>query len=183
MAESRPYPAFFFLALQHFDCAVRYPDRKEEKPLWEELYQNCFKELVAYGTRMSGSRELAEDLAQETFIRALVNAGTLEDLSAGQRRAWLYRTFKNLFVDGYRRAVLEQQSVQSLQPGPQEDPGIQDVEIRSFLQIVRPEDRAIFTLRYLEGYTAREIARMLQIPEGTVRSRLSRCRTRLKQQL
>ena len=151
--------------------------------MWEELYQGCFGELVAYGTRMSGSRELAEDLAQETFLRALRNTDTLEDLSAGQRRAWLYRTFKNLFVDWYRRAVLEQQSLQSQPPEPGEDAGIRKVENRSLLETIQPRDRAIFTLRYLEGYTAREIAGMLHLPEGTVRSRLARCRTRLKQQL
>ena len=151
--------------------------------MWEELYERCFKELVAYGTRLCGSRELAEDLAQETFVKALVNTATLEDLSTGQRRAWLYRTFKNLFVDTYRRAVREQQSVQDLAPAAWEDPALQNVETRSFLQTVSPEDRTLFTMRYMEGYTAREIAQMFQLPEGTVRSRLSRCRTRLKKQL
>ena len=86
-------------------------------------------------------------------------------------------------MDGYRRAVLEQQSLQSLPPGSGEDAGIRNVEARSLLETIQPRDRAIFTLRYLEGYTAREISRMLRLPEGTVRSRLSRCRNRLKQQL
>jgi DNA-directed RNA polymerase specialized sigma24 family protein len=42
-------------------------------PLWEELYEDHYKELLAYGTHMSGSKELAEDLVQETFVKALMN--------------------------------------------------------------------------------------------------------------
>ena len=49
--------------------------------MWEELYEDYFKELVSYGTRMCGSRELSEDLAQETFIKAMMHAAAIEDLS------------------------------------------------------------------------------------------------------
>ncbi len=48
--------------------------------MWEELYEEHFRELVAYGSRMCGNRELAQDLAQETFIKALMNGETLESL-------------------------------------------------------------------------------------------------------
>lgn len=46
--------------------------------MWEELYEDHYKELVSYGTRMSGSKELAEDLVQETFVKALMNTETVE---------------------------------------------------------------------------------------------------------
>lgn len=92
--------------------------------MWEELYEDHYKELVSYGTRMSGSKELAEDLVQETFVKALMNTETVEDLTPTKRRAWLYRTFKNLFFDRYRRAVLENEYEQSLQPEGYEDHGI-----------------------------------------------------------
>lgn len=62
--------------------------------LWEELYEEHFRELVAYGSRMCENRELAQDLAQETFIKALMNGETLESLTPNKRRAWLYRTLK-----------------------------------------------------------------------------------------
>ena len=57
------------------------------------------------------------------------------------------------------------------------------MENESLLQRIGPQDRAIFHLRYFEGYTAREIAEMLNLPAGTVRSRLSRCRKSLKNEL
>jgi len=153
------------------------------KSLWEELYEDHYKELVAYGTRMSESKELAEDLAQETFVRALMNTETIEDLTPSKQRAWLYRTFKNLFFDRYRRAVLESEYAQNWQPESVDDPGMQEIENAMLLQSINPQDRAIFQLRYFDGYSSEEIAQMMRLPPGTIRSKLSRCRKYLKQNL
>ncbi|MGO5113749.1 RNA polymerase sigma factor [Candidatus Avoscillospira sp. LCP25S3_F1] len=151
--------------------------------MWEALYEAYQKELLAYGARMSGSETLAEDLVQETFIKALIHADTVTDLSPSQQRAWLYRTFKNLFFDRCRRAVLEQESLHSIQPRMTEPSDIHAVETAMLLQTVAPQDRVIFQLRYFDGYTAQELSQMLNIPAGTIRSRLSRCRAYLKEQL
>lgn len=151
--------------------------------MWEELYENHYKELVAYGTRMSGSKELAEDLVQETFVKALMNTETVADLSHSKQRAWLFRAFKNLFVDRYRRAVREREYEQNGQPEYIEDQGMQEVENAMLLQSISPQDRAIFQLRYLDGYSAEEISQMMNLPPGTIRSKLSRCRKFLKQNL
>jgi RNA polymerase sigma-70 factor (ECF subfamily) len=153
------------------------------KPLWEELYEDHYKELVAFGSRISGSKELAEDLTQETFVRALMNGETVMELSPSKRRAWLYRTFKNLFFDRYRRLLLENEYTQNLQPESVEDPGIQRIENAMVLQGISVQDRTIFQLRYFDGYSAQEISQMLNLPPGTIRSRLSRCRKYLKQNL
>lgn len=169
--------------LQHFPFVIRYPSRKGARPLWEDLYEDHYKELVSYGIRISGSKELAEDLVQETFVRALMNAETIADLSPCKQRAWLYRTFKNLFFDRYRRAVLENEYAQSRQPEYADDPGMQKIENAMLLQSIDPQDRAIFQLRYFDGYSAEEIAQMMQLPSGTIRSKLSRCRKYLKQSL
>ena len=151
--------------------------------MWEELYEDHYKELVAYGTRMSGSKELTEDLVQETFVKALMNTEIVADLSPSKQRAWLYRTFKNLFFDRYRRAVLENEYKQSWQPEHLEDQGIQEIENTILLQSLNPQDRAIFQLRYFDGYSAEEISQMMNIPPGTIRSKLSRCRKYLKRNL
>ena len=151
--------------------------------MWEELYEDHYKELVAYGTRISGNKELAEDMTQETFVKALMNADTVMDLSPCKQRAWLYRTFKNLFFDRCRRAVLETEYTQNLQVEYAEDRGMQEVENAMVLQSISPQDRAMFQLRYFDGYSAEEIAQMMNLPPGTVRSKLSRCRKYLKQNL
>lgn len=148
--------------------------------MWEELYEAYYTELVKYGTAMSKSHELSEDLAQETFMRAMMNIDTLEDMSSNKRRAWLYRTFKNLYFDRYRRDALENRYVQSFQSDVFEEPKLAEIESAIVLQSVSAQDRTLFSLRYFEGYTAVEIAEMLNIPPGTVRSRLSRCRKYLK---
>lgn len=151
--------------------------------MWEELYEDHYKEFIAYGTRISGNKELAEDLVQETFVKALMNAEMVGDLSPGKQRAWLYRTFKNLFFDRYRRAVLERKYEQNWQPEFIEDLGMQEIENAMVLQSINPQDRAIFQLRYLDGYTAEEISQMMNLPPGTIRSKLSRCRKYLKKNL
>ena len=151
--------------------------------MWEELYENHYQELVAYGSRVSGSKELAEDLAQETFVRAMMNTETVEDLSPSKQRAWLFRTFKNLFFDRWRRAILENEYAQNQEPAYGEDPGIQAVENAMLLGSLSPQDRGIFQLRYFDGYSAEEISQMMNLPPGTIRSKLSRCRKYLKQNL
>ena len=151
--------------------------------MWEALYETYQKELLAYGTRMSGSETLAEDLVQETFIKALTHADTVIDLSPNQQRAWLYRTFKNLFFDRCRRAVLEQETLHSIQPQMTASFDFQGAETAMLLQSVAPQDRLLFQPRYMDGYTAQELSQMLNIPAGTIRSRLSRCRAYLKEQL
>lgn len=151
--------------------------------MWEELYEDHYKELVAYGTRMGGSKELAEDLVQETFVKALMNTETVADLSPSKQRAWLYRTFKNLFFDRYRRTVLKNEYEQSWKPEYLEDHGIQEIENAILLQSITPQDRAIFQLRYFDGYSAEEISQMMNLPPGTIRSKLSRCRKYLKRNL
>lgn len=150
--------------------------------MWDELYRQHFPELLRYCTGACRDRELAEDLAQETFLKALQNVDTFEDLGPSQRRAWLFRTMKNLLCDRYRRAVLESQYTQTLEEDAAcLDPGIQQTENDLVLQKLTPEDRMLFTLRYMEGYHASEISEMLHIPSGTIRARLSRCRKYLKQ--
>lgn len=149
--------------------------------MWEDLYEAHYRELVALGIHMSGSKELSEDLAQETFVRAMIHSSLLEDLTGSKQRAWLYRTFKNLFYDRYRHSLMENEYVQNLIPENMADRGMEEVENALLLQSISPEDRQIFFLRYEEGCTAREISEMLGISPGTVRSRLSRCRQKLKE--
>ena len=73
----------------------------------DELYGALYKELIKWCVSMTGSRTLAEDLVQEAFLRALINAELLEMLDQSRRRAWMYRTVKNLYIDKKRRESFE----------------------------------------------------------------------------
>ena len=146
----------------------------------EELYGKFYKEILAYCAAMTKSAA-AEDLVQETYLRAMTHWGDLEDLSRGQCRAWLYKTARNLFIDQARKqsretpAEEEQLALASFQ---------EDLSQAAVAQLIArlPEgERTVFTLRYFEGYNAKELGDMFDLPSATVRSRLASAKRRLRQ--
>lgn len=122
----------------------------------EELFCAHRAELTAYCRGLCRSDAAAQDMVQEVFLRAWQNIGTLQDLGPSQRRAWLYRTARNLFVDAMRRTAREAAAL--------------------------PEQE-LFRKRYLEGYTAAELGKMYGLPPATVRTRLAKARRYLSQLL
>lgn len=152
--------------------------------MWEEVYEAHYKELLRYACAACKSETEAEDLTQEVFLKALQNADTFLDLGPSQRRAWLYRSLKNLVCDRYRREQLENAYLDALpEDGYYWEPGIQETENRILLARLNQEDRMLFHLRYEEGYNASELSQMLHIPKGTIRARLSRMRKLLQEML
>lgn len=152
--------------------------------MWEELYKTYYPELLRYASGACQNQSAGEDLAQDVFLKALQNWSLLEDLGPSQRRAWLYKALKNAIYDRYRHSQVESQYVETLTENTYyQDPGLEEAENELLLRLLTPEDRTLFTLRYLQGYTASEISQMLHIPPGTIRSRLSRCRVLLKHNL
>lgn len=146
----------------------------------EELYGKFYKEILAYCAAMTKSAA-AEDLVQETYLRAMTHWGDLEDLSRGQCRAWLYKTARNLFIDQARKqsretpAEEEQLALASFQ---------EDLSQAAVAQLIArlPEgERTVFTLRYFEGYNAKELGDMFDLPSATVRSRLASAKRRLRE--
>ncbi len=147
----------------------------------EELYDRYYRELLRYAAAACWNQAEAEDIVQETFLRALQNMDLLETLGGSQKRAWLYRTLKNTLCDRFRRAKLEEAYILGIPPEESYlDPGIQKTENRILLGQLSREDRALFHLRYEEGYNASELAELFGIPAGTVRARLFRCRKLLQ---
>ena len=148
----------------------------------EALYARYRAELVAWCETMTDDRHSAEDLVQEAFLRALDHEAVLKTLDEPQRRAWLYRTVKNLFVDRVRHGKFE-----ALTDAPPEETRESEdyaaIEWREVLDSLDPEERALFTLRYLGGYNASQLGEKYHLPPGTVRARLSKARARLKNEL
>lgn len=149
----------------------------------EELYGKFYKEILAYCAAMTKSAAAAEDLVQETYLRAMTHWGDLEDLSRGQCRAWLYKTARNLFIDQARRQARET-------PAEEEQLALasfeEDLSQAAVAQLVGrlPEDeRAIFSLRYFEGYNSKELGEIFSLPPATIRSRLASAKRRLREWL
>lgn len=152
--------------------------------MWEELYHRHYPELLRYAAAACKNQTEAEDVTQEAFLKALQNAAVFQDLGPSQRRAWLYRSLKNLLCDRYRRTRLEAAYLEDREEeGFYWDPGIQETENRMLLAQLSQEDRMLFHLRYEEGYNASELAELFHMPAGTIRARLSRCRNLLKTML
>ena len=154
---------------------IRQINEKQEKA-FHELFLRFFNYLVVYAMRRVQRRDVAEDIVQETFVRGMEHGSQLEVLEESQRRAWLYRTAKNICIDRARR-------VQAEPPWEGETFQNDDLTKPMVMQlcgILEPQDRAMFWLRYFEDYTAAELGEMFGIPAATVRSRMLNARRRLQ---
>jgi RNA polymerase sigma-70 factor (ECF subfamily) len=140
--------------------------------------------LFGYLYRLvGGNRQLAEDLVQETLLHMLRQSTYL----AGRPfKPWLYQIATNLARDYFKSAAMRHR----LQSGDEEeallqlydsDPGPearalaaeQGGEVRAALAQLREEDRVVVFFRFYQGFSLQEIAETLDIPLGTVKSRLS----------
>ena len=93
---------------------------------------------------------------QEAFLRALINAELLEMLDQSRRRAWMYRTVKNLYIDKKRRESFETVMDQLPEEGSSEADYVR-VDNALFISQLSEDERILFVLRYLEGYNSTEL--------------------------
>jgi RNA polymerase sigma-70 factor (ECF subfamily) len=141
----------------------------------ETLYARHRSALVRWCSAMTHGRPEAEDLVQETFLRVLQNPEMLEDLSDAQCRAWLCKTAKNLWIDRLRRAA----KAPPLQTEPVFDEDYTRADVANACAMLPQEERALFLLRYFEGYNSTELGEMFCLPPATVRARLASAKRRL----
>ena len=158
--------------------------------MWEDLYEAFWDRLVHYCARLTRDDARAEDLAQETFLRAIQHADLMAALNPPQRKAWLFETAHNLYCDQARRATREQELLARLLPGAGAEPpdpaaadALAEVEAAGLLDQLDPGTRALFQLRYKEGYNAAELGRLFGQPPATIRTRLLKARNKLKDHL
>lgn len=145
--------------------------------MFEQIYSLYYQELTKYFIKQVGNREEAEDVVQESFVRAMEHEEDLRDLQPPQIRAWLYRTAKHILIDRIRRRKAEPELNES---GLTEE-DYSEVMVMQLCEVLAPEDRAIFYLRYFEGYNASELAEMFGQTPSNIRTRLLTARGKLKQ--
>lgn len=156
--------------------------------LIEALYSEFHKDLVEWCRYMTGDRARAEDLVQEAFVRALRHQALLETLTGEQRRSWLYRAVKNLYVDEIRRSsreLITEELPERTDPAAKADyrqtpPEMTGLEWEDLINRLPELEGVVFTMRYLQGYNSSEIGRLLDLSPGTVRSKLSEARKHLR---
>lgn len=144
-----------------------------------QIYEIYFNELKHYMVFKTKNIAAAEDIVQDTFIRALENADVLDGLNEKKCRAWLYKTANNIFIDKIRRMNAE--------PKFEEDTAscddLSDVMVAQLCNLLDERDRNIFYLRYFSGYNAREISEMFGMTSSAVRVRLLYIRSKLREEL
>jgi RNA polymerase sigma-70 factor, ECF subfamily len=142
----------------------------------ESLYAEHGAMVTAYVTRMlRGDRARAEDVMQETLLRAWQNADRLEQTSVPVR-AWLVRVAHNVVVDGIRAARARPAEAPGASPEGSSDMDdtenlLNSLAVTDALRRLAPEHRAVLTHLYYLGSSVSETARALEIPPGTVKSR------------
>jgi RNA polymerase sigma-70 factor, ECF subfamily len=139
--------------------------------------------LLRFAARLTHDTAAAEDLAQETLLKAWRSFHQFRDGS--NARAWLYRILVNAFY-GEGRKVRGFQATARLEdrisPGAS-SAMIEKLEINQALDSLPLEHRTVLLLGVVEGFTCREVSEILSVPIGTVMSRLSRARQSLCEKL
>ena len=166
---------------------------------WHHLVTGQHKRIYAICFRFTGDQTEAEDVTQDVFLKVYRNLSTF-DPAKGGFYTWITTLTRNLLVDNYRRTRTNRVSdsldqtvsgeddgptmAERLQePGQDQEQHVAGLELRASIQAallkLSPELREAVILRDLEDMDYKEIALILKIPEGTVKSRISRGRAEL----
>jgi RNA polymerase sigma-70 factor, ECF subfamily len=147
--------------------------------LYEETYPRLFGTLVT----LLRDRAAAEDCVQEAYLRAFRAWPRWRPDAPVE--AWLHRIAINVAVSHIRREKVRS-AVALLRRSPAETPGpaeIGDPDLLAELRALPPKQAAALVLRYVHGYSNREIGQALGVPERTVASRLAAARAKLQERL
>ncbi len=165
---------------------------KGDEAAWEDLVRIHTRRVYSICYRFTNSQTEAQDITQEVFLRVFRSLRSYRS-SEGSFTVWLNRLTRNLLIDHYRRSKLDR----ATEPLEQQFPELEEKTsldgradalvagreageiLQAALQKLSPELREAVILRDLEELEYKEIAQVLRIPEGTVKSRLNRGRAEL----
>ena len=149
----------------------------------ERAFASCYerngRSLWSYLYRVTGKASDADDLMQDAFCRLLqADVGALGD---EELRRYLFRIGSNLLADRWRRASLEASWLDRLRgtTDTHTDPEYDDSVSREFA-VLKPRERALLWLAYVEGESHQDIADALGLSRGSIKVLLSRARGRLR---
>ena len=152
---------------------------------------NIQSELFNFAYKLTSDREAANDLLQETSLKALVNKERYMDET--NFKGWVYTIMRNIFINNYRKTLRDQTYVDQTdnafylnQGADIEGDSIEKhydlKEMHRIVNALPKEYRVVFRM-FVSGFKYREIAEKLDMPLGTVKSRIFFTRQRLQEQL
>jgi RNA polymerase sigma-70 factor, ECF subfamily len=181
------------------DQEVVLSARSGQEAAYRELIRRYERPIFALLFRMVRDRELAEDLAQETFVKALNAIDSYRP--EFKFSSWIFKIANNAAIDHLRRRELDTLSLDgsphaetpeamqatALQIGARQESPLDTVEakelggaIEAAIGSLRPEYRSCILLRHVEGRAYEEIAEILNLPLGTVKTYIHRARNELR---
>jgi RNA polymerase sigma-70 factor, ECF subfamily len=164
------------------DIAIIERARAGDEAAFVAIYEHFSPPIHRYVYRLLGSQELADEVTQETFLKAFQGIGSIAgDSNLG---AWLYRIASNACFDILRRRKLitwmpileESDKTAEFRAEDFSPQVIESHLVRRALVEMPPALAVCLVLRSVEGFSCEEIAEILKIPKGTVFSRLARAR-------
>ena len=176
--------------------------REGREAAYRELIRRYERPVFSLILRMVRDRQLAEDLAQETFIKALNAIGSYRP--EFKFSSWIFKIANNAAIDHLRRRELDTLSIDgaphatsaedieatALQVGDRGETPLAELEARELgtaieraIGRLRPEYRSCIMLRHVEGMAYEEIAQLLDLPLGTVKTYIHRARHELRDML
>ena len=173
-------------------------ESKDKKRVFNKEFMPHIDAMYNFAYRLTLDEDDAKDLVQETYMKAFRFINSFEE--GTNAKAWLFRILKNSFINNYRKkskqpSQVDYQEVESYYNSDSVDENITtDLrvetvqhligdEITNALNSLAVDFRTVIILCDLEGFTYEEMAKILDIPIGTVRSRLHRARNLLKEKL
>src|SRR6266511_653762 len=157
------------------DLGSRRPRESSDEALIRTLYHEHGRSLLAYATRLTGDRAAAEDVVQETLLRAWKHADDLSE-GRGSVRGWLLTVARNIVTDRARARAARPAEVADVEDRPPVEADHSESVVNTMVMLealdqVSPEHREVLVQLYYRGRSVTEAAKVLGVPPGTVKSR------------
>jgi RNA polymerase sigma-70 factor (ECF subfamily) len=151
---------------------------------FDRLVRRWQKPLLNYAYRLTSDWAAAQDAVQDTWMVVIRGLVTLKDVACFH--TWLFRIASHKCQDHWRRDQSSRRVAEALQnqsdaTAAAAPPNAERADIDAAFHRLPPESRTVLALMYLEDFSVGEIADVLSLPEGTVKSRLFHARQQLKQ--
>jgi RNA polymerase sigma-70 factor (ECF subfamily) len=165
-----------------------------DQQAWEEIVRQHRRKVFNIAYKFTGKHDEAEDLTQDIFLKIFRSLHTFDRRANFQ--TWLVSVSRNLCIDHYRSVRKERETIDrdvdagELTPASSTPSAYAELEQRGRVELLRramaelqPTLRSAVMLRDIQELSYQEIAEKLQLPEGTVKSRINRGRTELARQI